>query len=205
MTFVAEEPIWARYHWSEELREMNACPDAVAWAERIADKKTAWETCTRGDWMLWYVAKKGVKREDLILALCACSRLVLPFADEDKAAVAIALAEQWAHGDPSVHAEDVEHATPWEVTTMVTRSSSPATWAAEECALAVCRIILERDDEEVVSLAPRVALQEAIGFGTMAMNDARFSDRAWTARDEAECRTLRQCAEIVRLFWEVAP
>ncbi|MCZ2079909.1 MAG: hypothetical protein LC130_33490, partial [Bryobacterales bacterium] len=29
------------------------CDDAVTWLENQPDIETAWETCERGDWMIW--------------------------------------------------------------------------------------------------------------------------------------------------------
>ena len=61
----------------ELLEKMGACKDAIAW---IGEKtvKEAWETCERGDWMLWYYAKKYPENiRELILAKGYCAQTVI--------------------------------------------------------------------------------------------------------------------------------
>ncbi len=42
-------------HWSYKLKRMGACKEALAWAAKQPDYKTAWEKCKRVDWLDWLV------------------------------------------------------------------------------------------------------------------------------------------------------
>ena len=79
------------------LNEMGACSEAVKWAGRKTPKK-AWETCKRGDWLLWIADKLNVDRKLLVLAACACARTALKYvpAGEERPRLAIEAAERWA-------------------------------------------------------------------------------------------------------------
>lgn len=41
-------------HWSESLKELNACADVVDYCKDFPSLESAWSVCERGDWMLWY-------------------------------------------------------------------------------------------------------------------------------------------------------
>jgi len=45
--------------FSDKLREMDACSEAVRWVGRRG-LKTAWRDCRRGDWMTWLVSRVSV-------------------------------------------------------------------------------------------------------------------------------------------------
>jgi len=87
------------------LTRLNACTEAVVWAETQPDLATAWNACERGDWMLWLAGRVAVKREDVVLAACACARSALVHvpAGEDCPRVAIETAERWARGEATLH------------------------------------------------------------------------------------------------------
>ena len=88
-------------HWSEKLVDLGACPEAVKWARGVATPECAWETCPRGDWLLWVAMKLGVDRRLLVRAACACARTSLEFAPtgEDRPRIAIETAEAWSRGE----------------------------------------------------------------------------------------------------------
>ena len=39
-------------HWSDKLKTLNACAEAVEWACTQRSPSAAWHNCKRGDWML---------------------------------------------------------------------------------------------------------------------------------------------------------
>ena len=45
--------------FKNKLIEMKACKASIKWVGN-KDLMTAWDTCQRGDWMLWYMQKRGV-------------------------------------------------------------------------------------------------------------------------------------------------
>lgn len=88
--------------FKEELKELNACVEAIEW---VGEKsfKTAWQTCDRGDWMLWYVFEKrkdfhlGDMRK-ITMAKVRCSELVKHLLQDDRSLKALNVAKQFALG-----------------------------------------------------------------------------------------------------------
>jgi hypothetical protein len=85
------------------LTKLGACSEAVKWAVRKTHKR-AWETCERGDWLLWIAAKLNVDRKKIVLAACACARTALKYvpAGEDRPRIAIEMAEAWTRGEATI-------------------------------------------------------------------------------------------------------
>jgi len=78
------------------------CLEAREWLLRQPDARTAWETCRRGDWMLYQLGHaRGVDRRQLVLAACECARLALRYvlAGEHRPRIAIETAEAWCRGE----------------------------------------------------------------------------------------------------------
>jgi hypothetical protein len=96
--------------WTTWLTEMNACRDAVQWAQAYPTFADAWAACSRGDWMLWLVGRtlgrepESAGRRRLVACACQCARLALPHraAGETRLLQVIEMAERWASGDPAV-------------------------------------------------------------------------------------------------------
>ncbi len=51
------------------LKENKACEEAIDWV-KDRNEKQAFQDCKRADWMLWYLAKKGIDTTEL-KRLCA--------------------------------------------------------------------------------------------------------------------------------------
>ena len=85
------------------LTELGACSEAVKWAGRKTHKQ-AWETCKRGDWLLWIADRFDVDRKLLVLAACGCARTVLKYVPvgEDRPRIAIETAEAWTRGEAMI-------------------------------------------------------------------------------------------------------
>ena len=59
------------------LRAIDACPDAIAWAEGRTIGAAAWEACTRPDWMVWLALVLGQRGTPLWRgALLVCADVV---------------------------------------------------------------------------------------------------------------------------------
>lgn len=88
--------------FAEWVKSKRACEDAYK-AHAHQTEQEFWDTCERGDWMLWVVKNKypGVGWPDhktLVLISCQIARSVLKFvkAGEDSPRLAIEAAERWA-------------------------------------------------------------------------------------------------------------
>ncbi|WP_340641165.1 putative immunity protein, partial [Staphylococcus pseudintermedius] len=94
------------------LSKHNDCPEATEWV-RASDKQTAreiWESCERGDWMLWIAARLEIDRKLIVTAACLCARqsLVHVRPGEERPRIAIETAERWVRGEATI--EEVREA-----------------------------------------------------------------------------------------------
>ncbi len=84
------------------LKKYNPCQEAVAWAgdKTIAE---AWETCERGDWMLW-LATRLLERKIIVRAACAVARTSLKFVKEGelRPLKCIETTEAWCDGKATI-------------------------------------------------------------------------------------------------------
>ena len=95
-------------HWSDALRSLSPCGEAMDYLKTQPDGETAWRECQRGDWMLWLAGKcagppESEGRKALVLAACACARLALPhfaqrYPHDGRVLACIETAERWARG-----------------------------------------------------------------------------------------------------------
>lgn len=100
-----------------ELASLNACDDARKW---VGGKSLteAWNTCERGDWMLWLVGRhvgedSWPSRQDIVLTACDCAELALKYVPEgeDRPRKAIETARAWTRGEATI--EEVRAAAAW--------------------------------------------------------------------------------------------
>ena len=72
--------------FNQLLIDLYACADARAWAKG-KDLKTVWNTCDRGDWLLWLCGKMAGKKgwptqKQVVLAACDCAETALKYVPE---------------------------------------------------------------------------------------------------------------------------
>jgi hypothetical protein len=86
----------------DKLIELDACEEARVWAEGKSLAK-AWNTCKRGDWMLW-LAGRLCDRKIVVLAACDCAELSLKHVPEgeDRPRKAIETARAWVRGEATL-------------------------------------------------------------------------------------------------------
>ncbi len=93
------------------LESLDPCEGALIWYNS-RDSKEAWETCERGDWMLWVAAKLRVDRKLIVLSACDCVEPAMRYipADEHAPQFAINVARQRANGVGGVSLRGAEDA-----------------------------------------------------------------------------------------------
>ena len=81
------------------LKSFFPCQECLVWYHG-QDSQEAWQTCERGDWMLWVAARLGVDRKLIVLAACDCAETALHFVDplEIRPKEAVATARRWCQG-----------------------------------------------------------------------------------------------------------
>ena len=157
-------------HWTDELRDLHACSEAVKWAKDYRTATAAWKACERGDWMLWLVGRLSGEPESdqrkLVLCACECARLALEYvpSNETRPLRCIETGERWARGEATI--EELREAR--------RAAAADAADAAADAAYAA-------------------AVADAADAA-----DAAYAAYAASAAADAREKTLKQCAAIVR-------
>ena len=175
------------------IRDFLPCSDAAAYAAKHADPAEAWESCERGDWLLWLAARAGVDRRDLVRASCAVARRALQHVPEGESRprIAIETAEAWARR---------------EVTIAAVRDAAAA---ADDAAAAAADV---RDDAAAATYASAAAAASADAAAAYASAAAyaaadasaaayAAADAAVDAAYAAYANSLRYAAAIVREYF----
>jgi len=171
------------------LHRLEACRDAVEFAERFHTLDEAWAKCERGDWMLWLAwmlagnpRSKG--RRKLALASTACARTAWPYVrkrDRKVVRKCYETTEAWGRGEPGVTLKDV-------------RAAADATWAA-----------VWATAEDAARAAAGAAAWAAAMAAAWAAAVAAARDAGDAAYAVARAKTLAKCANIVREFYPQCP
>jgi hypothetical protein len=169
---------------TEFLKKKSACKSAVEWAANQDDYKSAWESCERGDWMLWIAKKQGVDIRVLTKAKVRCARLVQHLMKDKRSLDALDAAEAFADGQAS-------------------RGNFDASDAAYSAYVDIC---FSADDADISMHAAAAAFAAAddTGYSSYAASDAAEAAEAAahasadSAADSARKNMLKQCADICR-------
>ena len=159
----------------QQLEDLSACQQAVAFAAGYDNLQDAWTACPRGDWLLWFAARRNVNRQTLVLAACACARLVLPYTKDRWVLACIETTEAWCRGEVSL--EEVQKAR--AATAVYCAAYSAATAATYASAAATA--------------------------ATAAVYCAAYSAATDAAATDATAKTRLETANIVRSFFPTLP
>ena len=181
--------------WIDKLIRLHACSDAVSWCRTYDSLDDAWQSCTRGDWMLWLLGRlsgSGSKaRKQLVLTTCECARLALSHVKtgEDRPLKAIETTERWAIGKATIQ----------EV-----RAAADAAYAA--AAYAAAAYAAADVAADVADAADTADVADAAAYAVDTAGVAATADIAATAAyDAARSNILKRCADIVRSHYPKAP
>jgi hypothetical protein len=181
--------------WVDQLRDVGACEDAVAWAEAQPDFATAWATCERGDWLLWYVGRTvaadrdSAARKRLVWVACQCARLALPNvpAGETRPLRAIEVAEAWTRGEGTLKE--------------VRAAAAAAAYAADADAAYAAAYAADADAAYAAAYAADADAADAAAYAAAAA----YVAYAAYAADAAADAVRQQCADLVRAEWPTPP
>jgi hypothetical protein len=136
-------------HWSQLLRQVFGGTALELQQEvlQFAEDKTFeqwWNTCPDGRWLLRFAGNDdSISRPQLVLAACACARLVLHLVKEgdDRPRIAIETAERWCHGLATIEevqtAADAARAAVFYAATFYAINAADAAYAATFATFAV--------------------------------------------------------------------
>ena len=126
---------------SEKLKRMGACESAVEWADQFDTLQEAWDSCERGDWMLWLLGKlsgppQSKSRKKLVFTSCKCARLAWPYVQEENRPVVkrcLETAESWAQDKGATLEEVIAVANDAYISAKAAKAAYAA-WAANAAA-----------------------------------------------------------------------
>jgi hypothetical protein len=189
------------------IRDFHPCSDAAAYAAKHADPAEAWESCERGDWLLWLAARAGVDRRDLVRASCAVARRALQHVPEGESRprIAIETAEAWvrrevtiaAVRDAAAAADDAAAAAAdvRDDAAAATYASAAAAASADAAAAYASAAAYAAADASAAAYAAADAAADASAAAYAA------ADAAVDAAYAAYANSLRYAAAIVREYF----
>lgn len=214
--------------WIRPIKKMRACEEALVWAKQFATIDEAWAKCERGDWMLWLLGKlvgepDTDSRKKLVLTVCKCARLALPYVKkgEVRPLKAIETTEAWARGDNGVSLVDVRTAASAAAST----SSAAASYAADyadyattsaDCASSASSAAAASSASCAASYAASsssadcaasafCAAAYAATSAAYATYASSYATSAPYASYAARTSILKECADIVREYYPESP
>jgi len=193
------------------LIKLGACSEALSWSKGKS-LKIVWETCERGDWMLWLAGKmidaKGwPSRQDVVLAACDCVEPALKYVakDEDRPRKCTDVARRWAEGKASIEElrtarRDADAAASAAYAAAASDAAAAAAYAsaAASDASAAAAAAASADADAASDAAYAAASASA---SDAAASDAAASDAA--AATTSRSKSLQKSANLVRLRLKV--
>jgi hypothetical protein len=173
---------------SNELVRMDACPEAVEWAEKFgSDWFAAWASCPRADWLMWFASRVGVDLQSLVLAACACAEtaLVYVITREDRPRQAIEVARAWCRGEATI--------------TEVREAAMAARLGYDDLAAFACYSAAV----SAVFDKPVESLYDAVSFAATAVADA-YGDSFTDAWEAARLEALHRMVPLIHREIQVA-
>ena len=81
------------------LMDLNACKEAIEWANQFDSFEQAWDACEKIQWMIWLYSHDLISISDRDLRLFACDCVLYSYDNIDTIGVAKRYANDMATGD----------------------------------------------------------------------------------------------------------
>ena len=197
----------------EQLHTLEACDDAIEFAEQFDTLQEAWDKCERGDWMLWLAGKMAGKpwseaRKPLVLCLVEVARLVWPHVREQDRVIVqqcYVATEAWAKGIGSQKALRAAYAAAEAAAADVYAYAYAAAYAAAAAAYAAADAAAADAADAAAAYAACAAVDAAAADAAAYAADAAAYAAAYAAYAATRTDTLRSVADIVRKHYPVVP
>ena len=84
----------------EQVLALIPCEGMVEWLQDKEDMQGAWESCDRGDWLLWLAGRAGLDQKKLVRAAIECAVPVLQYIpiEEQRPSEALKVVLRWCKG-----------------------------------------------------------------------------------------------------------
>jgi len=173
------------------LIKLNACQEAKDW---VGNKtwEEAYETCPRGDWMLWLFSKTNPKDlQRLTLAKGHCANTVRHLMKDERSINAVDAAISYGEGKSTIEVLNAAWAAAW-------RADAADSWAASASA----RAAGAASAASWAAAYASSAAADAAAWDSSAAADAAAWDSAWAWASYAYAKKLSQLqtADICRKY-----
>lgn len=161
------------------LKQLNVCDPALEWAEDKSPKE-AWETCIRGDWLLWIAERLHVDEKKLFLTKALVAHRVIHLMKDSRSRNAVRAVFLYGRGKLSKKELDDAYAAAADATVIVTADAPTATATAAAVA-----------DENIYRIVRQESLLKSANICRKILTDEVFKKVGW--RNETvgiKCRTL---------------
>lgn len=170
---------------SKLIEVLHACGEGAEYVESCDSYKQAWDSCKRGDWMLWVAEKRLVDFRTLLRTRAKCAKLAEHLTTDERVANALRVAECFANGEAVL---DAFRAAVYE-----------AAVADHDAAVVL---------DSAYTATNRAAGYAASSVAAACSGSVVYSDRAAAhaaksiacATGNPENKTLKQCADICRQY-----
>ena len=116
------------------LIHLGAGDDLRLWLKTQPSLESAWNTCHRGDWMLWATAKVGVDHKVLVRAANACARTALKFTKDPRVSNCLDITDRWCDGQATIEEVKAAREQAWAARKDAVYAAASAAYAAAAAA-----------------------------------------------------------------------
>ncbi|MCK9457043.1 MAG: hypothetical protein M0R31_07095 [Candidatus Riflebacteria bacterium] len=181
------------------LKSNQACNEGMEWIEEnnIQSLEEVWNTCERGDWLLWMAEMLCVDQRKLMMCGALCAHTVIQHMKDPRSRNAVRVIFLWSRGKATdEQLEYARYAARYAARDAAAVAADTAADAAREADIAAdaaraadARIDVDWDDIDAVYVAWFVA-DTAAAIAAMT--------RTGTTWDAAEKENQRKTADITR-------
>ena len=84
------------------LKDYEPCKEAYEFYKEHKDFKEAWNSCPRGDWMLWVAYRLKIDKKLLLLTSVKCARTVQHLMKDKRSTDALDVFEAYCNGNATI-------------------------------------------------------------------------------------------------------
>jgi len=177
------------------LKELNPCESGYKFAKSKKSLIEAWNTCERGDWMLWFASKLECPLRLLILAKGKSAETVIHLMQDDRSRQAVEVAIDFGNGVASHKKLDAAADAAKDAAADAFAADYAAYYAANCTA----------DDAAYAAYSAAAAAADAAACDAYYAADyaadyAAAADAAFAAREANQQQTANICREILTDF-----
>jgi len=162
--------------FTEQLKQMHACSDAIEWSDGKTLRE-AWETCPRGDWMLWLAARLKVDHRKLTLAKGLCANTVRHLMKDERSLKAVDVAIAYGRGNATAEELYAAAASAYDAYAAADAAyAAAADAAADAAAAAATAAAADADADAAADADADAAADAAAAYAARTKNQKQTAD-----------------------------